>query len=112
MGEEDIGSYVAIVLGMVILYFAIMSNRKINADRNSKPVEPIKPVEPTEEPQTTFTKEELAAAVAKGIEEAKKKNTFGLGGNLMKAGCSIMVFQFAVVWLIVIAIIFYVLFAA
>lgn len=110
MGEEDIGSYVAIVLGMVILYFAIMSNRKINADRNSKPVEPIKPVEPTEESQATFTKEELAEAVAKGIEEAKKKNTGGLGANLMKAGCSIMVFQFALVWLIVIAIIFYVLF--
>ena len=106
----DIGNTLALVIGAGLLYFAIRGSQKREAD--SKPVEPIKPIETIEEePQTTFTKEELAQAIEKGITEAKKKNTDSFGVKMMKGGCAIMVFQFAVVWLIVIAIIFYVLFS-
>ena len=55
----------------------------------------------------------IADTIPKGIEEAdKKKNKGSLGTNLMKTGCSIMVLQLAVVWLIVIGIIVYVLYTA
>lgn len=94
---DDIVNYIAIGLGMLILYFAIQTNRSINADRNSKPVEPIKPIEPTEEPQTSFTKEELAEAVQKGIEERDKKNKLEKEKNT-QIGCLVVVVLIIVYW--------------
>ena len=97
-----------IVATLALLYYATRSNKKINVERESRPIEPIETIE--EEPQTTFTKKELTEAIEKGITEAKKKDTDSFGVKMMKGGCAIMAFQFAVVWLIVIGIIAYILY--
>ena len=105
----DIGNTLALVIGMGLLYIAIRGSEK--REKEEEDIKPIEAIE--EEPQTTFSKKELEEAIAKGIEEAdKKKNKGSLGTNLMKTGCSIMVLQLAVVWLIVIGIIVYVLYTA
>ena len=102
----DIGNTLALVIGMGLLYVAIRGSEKREED--SKPIKPIETIE--EEPQTTFTKKELTEAIEKGITEAKKKDTDSFGVKMMKGGCAIMAFQFAVVWLIVIVIIAYILY--